>query len=606
MVIFYKTIAFLGGLAMFLYGMQVMGDGLKSSSGGAMKNALAKVTNKPYMGFIFGMLVACIIQSSTATIVITVGLVGAGFMTFHQSIGIVLGANVGTAITAQIIRLMDVSSGVNSPLYFFKADNLAPLALIIGIVMIMFVKTGSSKNIGDIACGFGVLFMGLIYMSSVVSEFGDSLSSLLTAFENNYLLGFLAGVGVTGIVQSSSAVVGIIQSIASSIGVTFSAIFAVVIGVNIGDCLTTFIVSRIGAKPNQIRTAMVHVIYNIFAAALCVLIVVVGKTSGIISEEMWNSTLNSGGVANLHGFFRLVPAVLLLPLTGLFENIAMAIIKDEPIEDEDAIALAALDELDERLLPTPAIALDQVEVCVSQMIELARHNFDACVKQIYEFDPERDARIKQREDLLDKITDATNNYIVAMSPYVKNDRDTRRQNYNLKAIICFERIGDLAVNITETLSDLRSSGSKFSANAMAELRILIDASYEILDITSESYMGKDTSLAVKVEPLEEVIDDLVEDMNSRHVFRMVNKLCDPVLGIYFQNILTNLEHISDKCSDIAVYILESDNKEIVGNEHAYLHDLHHSDNKEYLEMYDAKSHQYFDELNKIPVTDKIS
>ena len=298
-------------------------------------------------------------------------------------------------------------------------------------------------------------------------------------------------------------------------------------------------------------------------------------------------------------------AFRLLPLTGLFEKIAMSIVKEEPIEDEDAIALAALNELDERLLPTPTIALDQVEACVSQMIELARHNFDACVKQIYEFDPDRDARIKQREDLLDKITDATNNYIIGMSPYVKSDKDTKRQNYNLKAIICFERIGDLAVNITEALAELRKSGKTFSPNAMAELRILIDASYEILDITSEAYINKDTSLAVKVEPLEEVIDDLVEDMNARHVYRMVNNLCDAVLGIYFQNILTNLEHISDKCSDVAVYILEGDNQEIVGNEHAYLHELHHSENREYMAMYDENSRRYFDKLNVIPITDKI-
>ena len=605
MAIFYKAIAFLGGLAMFLYGMQVMGDGLKSSSGGAMKNALAKVTNKPIMGFIFGMLVACIIQSSTATIVITVGLVGAGFMTFHQSIGIVLGANVGTAITAQIIRLMDVSSGADSPLYFFKADNLAPLALIIGIVMIMFVKRSTSKNIGNIACGFGVLFMGLIYMSDVVSGFGESLSSLLTAFENNYLLGFLAGVGVTGIVQSSSAVVGIIQSIASSVGVTFQGIFAVVIGVNIGDCLTTYLVSRIGAKPNQRRTAMVHVIYNVFAAALCILIVVVGRTTGILSDELWTSTLNSGGVANLHGFFRLVPAVMLLPLTNLFEKITLSLIKDEPIDEEDAVALAALNELDERFLPTPAIALDQVEACVSQMIEISRHNFDACVQQIYNYDPARDARIKEREDLLDAITDATNNYIIAMSPYVTLNKDTKRQNYNLKAIICFERVGDLAVNITEALAQLRESGRTFSANAMAELRILIDASYEILDITSDAYLNHDAELATKVEPLEEVIDDLVEDMNSRHVYRMVNKLCDPILGIHFQNILTNLEHISDKCSDIAVYIVEDDNEDIVGNEHAYLHELHHSNNSVYMSMYDNNYEKYFNQLNAVPVTDKL-
>ena len=605
MVIFYKAIAFLGGLAMFLYGMQVMGDGLKSSSGGAMKNALAKVTNKPYMGFIFGMLVACIIQSSTATIVITVGLVGAGFMTFHQSIGIVLGANVGTAITAQIIRLMDVSSGTDSILYFFKADNLAPLALIIGIVMIMFVKSGASKNVGNIACGFGVLFMGLIYMSDVVSGFGESLSNLLTAFENNYGLGFLAGVGVTGIVQSSSAVVGIIQSIASSIGVTFKGIFAVVIGVNIGDCLTTYLVSRIGAKPNQRRTAVVHVVYNVFAAVLCILIVMIGRMTGILNDEIWTSTLNSGGVANLHGFFRLVPAVALLPLTGVFEKITLAIVKDEPVAEEDAAALDALSGLDERLISTPSIALDQVENCVAKMIELARHNFNACVSQIYDYDPTRDSRIKQREDLLDKITDATNNYIIAMSPYVTRDKDTKRQNYNLKAIICFERIGDLAVNITEALAAMRASGKFFSPNAMAELKILIDASQEILDITTEAYIRHDTSLATRVEPLEEVIDDLVEDMDSRHVFRMVNKLCDPILGIHFQNILTNIEHVSDKCSDVAVYILESDNEDIVGNEHAYLHELHHSGNKEYLSMYDESYKIYFDKLNDIPVTDAI-
>ena len=605
MAIFYKVIAFLGGLAMFLYGMQIMGDGLKSASGSAMKNALAKVTNKPYLGFIFGMLVACIIQSSTATIVITVGLVGAGLLTFHQSIGIVLGANVGTAITAQIIRLMDVSSGTDSPLYFFKADNLAPLALIIGIVLIMFVKSNNSKNTGNIACGFGVLFMGLIYMSNVVSEFGTSLSSLLTAFQNNYLLGFLAGVGVTGIVQSSSAVVGIIQSIASSVGVTFQAIFAVIIGVNIGDCLTTYLVSRIGAKPNQRRTAMVHVIYNMFAAILCILIVIVGRMTGILSDQLWTSTLDSGGVANLHGFFRLVPAVVLLPLTSVFEKITLKIIKDEPVEEEDAVAIAALDGLDERFLSTPSIALDQVEACVSNMIDIAIHNFDACVKQIYEYDPSRDERIKQREDLLDKITDAANNYIIAMSPYVTLEKDTKRQNYNLKAIISFERIGDLAVNITEALAQMRLAKKTFSSNAMAELKILIDASYEILDITTEAYKNHDTQLATRVEPLEEVIDDLVEDMDSRHVYRMVNKLCDPVIGIHFQSILTNMEHISDKCSDIAVYILEGDNEEIVGNEHAYLHELHHSNNKEYLSMYDKNYKTYFDQLNNIPVADKL-
>ena len=605
MAIFYSVIGFLGGLAMFLYGMRVMGDGLKSSSGGAMRNALAKVTGKPVMGFILGMLVACIIQSSTATIVITVGLVGAGFLTFHQSVGIVLGANVGTAITAQIIRLMDVSSGMDSPLYFFKADNLAPLALVIGITLIMFVGTSKSKNAGSIACGFGILFMGLIYMSNVVSQYGEAMSGLLTAFQNNYPLAFLSGVLVTCVVQSSSAVVGIIQSIASSIGVTFNAVFAVIIGVNIGDCLTTYLVSRIGAKPSQRRTAMVHVIYNVFAAVLCILLVVIGRSTGIINDDMWTMTLHSGGVANIHGCFRLIPAVCLLPLTSLFEKIACTIVKDEPVNAEDQSAIAALDALDERFLDTPAIALDQVERVVLEMSDIAIHNFDACVRQIYEYDPKRTQRINERENLLDSMTDAANKYIVSLSPHVHSDNDNRQQNALLKALICYERIGDLAVNITEEVEALRATGKQFSSNAMAELRIAFDAIYEILDITTRAYRTKDPELAARVEPLEEVIDDMMEDMNARHVYRMVNQLCDAVNGIYYQAILTNIEHLSDKCSDIAIYILEESNNSIFGNEHSYVHELHHSNDQDYMQAYQDRYERYFSALNAVSITDPI-
>ena len=602
MAIFYTIIAFLGGLAMFLYGMRVMGNGLKSSSGGAMKTALARVTNKPFMGFLLGMLVACIIQSSTATIVITVGLVGAGLLTFHQSIGIVLGANVGTAITAQIIRLMDVSSGMESPLYFFKADNLAPLALVIGIVMIMFVRSSSSDTIGNIACGFGILFMGLIYMSGVVAGFGEQLSSLLTAFGNNYLLGFLSGILVTGVVQSSSAVVGIIQSIASSIGVSFQEVFAVIIGVNIGDCLTTYLVSRIGAKPNQRRTAVVHIVYNVFAAVLIAALIAITRSTGLLSDEIWTSTLNSGGVANMHGLFRLVPAVVLLPLTPLFEKISVALVHDEPIADEDKNAIAALDALDERLFESPALALDMVDGVVLEMSEIARHNFDACVKQLFDYDPKRSQRIEERENLLDRMIDAANGYVVNLSPHVTREVDNRKQNSVLKALICYERIGELAVNINEEIEKLRAANAEFSTNAMEELRIAFDAIYEILDTVTEAYRYKNMELAAKVEPLEEVIDDLIEDMNGRHVYRMVNHLCDAIRGIHYQAILTNIEHISDKCSDIAIYILEGEHTEIFGNEHTYIHDLHHSNQEEYINTYKEDYLKYFGRLEQIPIS----
>ncbi|MBQ9272351.1 MAG: Na/Pi cotransporter family protein [Mogibacterium sp.] len=600
MSILYNAIAFLGGLAMFLYGMRVMGDGLKSSSGGAMKTVLAKMTNKPAMGFLLGMLVACIIQSSTATIVITVGLVGAGLLTFHQSVGIVLGANVGTAITAQIIRLMDVSSGMDSPLYFFKADNLAPLALVIGIVFIMFVKSSSAKTAGSVACGFGILFMGLIYMSNVVSGFGDSLSSLLTAFEDNIFLGFLSGILVTGVVQSSSAVVGIIQSIASSVGVTFGAVFAVIIGVNIGDCLTTYLVSRIGAKPVQRRTAAIHIVYNVFAALLCFLLVFIGRSTGILTDEFWNASLNSGGVANIHGFFRLVPAVLLLPLTKVFEKIVCKLIPEEPVADEDKSAIAALDALDERLFTSPALALDAAERVAREMSGIAAHNFDASVQQIYNYDPKRDGRIEERENLLDNMTDASNKYMVSLAPHVTRDIDNLHQNRVLKSIICYERIGDLAVDIAEEVEKMRSENKQFSETALAELRVAFDAIYEIMDITSEAFKYKNAALAAKVEPLEEVIDDLVEELNARHLYRMVARTCDPVTGIHYQAILSCIEHISDKCSDIAIYVLERENAGIFGQEHSYVHELHHSNNESYLQDYDEARTKYLGLLDKIP------
>ena len=602
MVIFYRIVAMLGGLAMFLYGMRIMGDGLKSSSGGAMKNALAKVTNKPVLGFVLGVLVTCIIQSSTATIVLTVGLVGAGFLNFRQSIGIVLGANVGTAITAQVIRLMDLKSAEDSILYFFKADNLAPMALIIGICLIMFSKRGSHKNMGNVACGFGVLFMGLIYMSGAVSNFSDSLSGLLVSFENNYFLQFVSGVGVTAIIQSSSAVVGIIQSIASSMGVTFSGIFAVIIGVNIGDCITTYIVSRIGASPEQKRTATVHVIYNIFAAILIIAAILILRITGIISDDLWMRSLDSGGVANIHGLFRLVPAVVLMPASGLFAKIAEKIIPEVPKEQEDLEIEEALQELDPRLITSPVLALSQVSHLIGHMSDIALHNYDACVKQIYEYDPERDNRISQREIILDRVIDQANQYVVSISPYVKRDRDNRNQNFQIKALICFERIGDLAVNITEAVASLREQGQELTDYAKAELRLAIDAVYDILDLTVKAYKENDNFTARKIEPLEEVIDDLIEDLNSRHVYRMMRNICDPVGGIQYQNILQNLEHISDKCSDLAIYIIELTDIDVIGKEHDYIHNLHHSDNAEYQKDFRANYQKYFSALESLPFT----
>ena len=602
MDLFYKIIALLGGLSMFLYGMRIMGDGLKQSSGGAMKLALARVTNKPAIGFIFGMLVTCMIQSSTATIVLTVGLVGAGFLSFRQSVGIVLGANVGTAITAQIIRLMDVSAGTTSILYFFKADNLAPVALIAGIILIMFIKGKNSQNLGTILIGFGILFMGLIFMSDAVSEMSDSLSGLLTAFEDNYILGFLSGVLVTGIIQSSSAVVGMLQSMASSMGLRFCAVFAVIIGVNIGDCLTTFLVSRIGAKPEQIRTATVHVIYNVIAATLIAVTITVLRVTGVLGNDLWYRVLNSGGVANLHGVFRLVPAVLLLPFSGALARMSERIVPDKPEarDNEEAEIEDNLRDLDPLLFNSPELALDRAGHVIRHMADTALQNLNAACSQIVAYNDKRAEKINKRELLLDRMADATNRYLVDLSGNLILDQHHLVQAYQIKALTSFERIGDRAKNIADDVSALREHEGTFSEDALNDLTIAVEAVADIFNVTLDAYKNNNLNDARRVEPMEEVIDSLMETMKDRHIYRMTHNICSINSGIQFENIITNLERISDQCSDLAVFIISQINTEIIGREHDYIHNLHHSGNKEYLDAYNENYKKYYGQLTPQP------
>ena len=599
MEVFYNILAMFGGLSMFLYGMRLMGDGLKRSSGSAMKAAMAKVTNRPAIGFIFGMLVTCMIQSSTATIVLTVGMVGAGLLNFRQSIGIVLGANVGTAITAQIIRLMDLEAGAGSILYLFKADNLAPIALIIGIVLIMFVKKANSETTGTIFVGFGVLFMGLIYMSDAVGQMGEGLTGLLTAFQDNYFLGFLSGVAVTAVIQSSSAVVGIIQTLASSVGVTFASVFAVIIGVNIGDCLTTFIVSRIGAKPEQIRTALVHVIYNIFAACLIIIVLAVCRVTGIIPDSLWNMNLNSGGVANVHGIFRLVPAVVLLPFSNVFAAIAEKIVPDKPLDEEDAMIVENIRQLDEHLLMQPGLALSASGKVVDHMSEVAKHNFEAISDQIFNYEDKRRTRIAQREEMLDQMADASNNFLLKLSPYITLESDSKIQALQIKALTAFERIGDLAEDCADDIETVKQSNAEFSDVALAELKLLIGAVSDLMDITFEAYTEKSVNIAKKVEPVEQVIDEMVAELKSRHIHRMTHNECNVFCNIPYENIVSNLERIADKCSDMAVALITYNKSSILGHEHEYMMNLHASRDVAYVKGVRDNHDKYFAQLMEI-------
>ena len=596
---FYRIVSLLGGLALFLYGMRIMGDGLKSSSGGALKNVLSSVTDKPVKGFLLGLAVTCMIQSSTATIVLTVGLVGAGFLTFSQSTGIVLGANVGTAITAQIIRLMDVEAGTGSILYFFKSDNLAPMALIAGIILIMFVHSRKSDVIGTVCMGFGILFVGLMNMSSAVSTMGNTLSNILVSFEDNYLLGFLSGALVTGVIQSSSAVIGILQSVASSVGVSFSGIFAVIIGVNIGDCVTTYLVCRLGAKPAQIRTCLIHIIYNVVAALLLFTGIFILRRTGILGDALWNQTLRSGGVANVHGLFRLVPAVLLLPVTGLFEKLAIRLVPDvqaqETLEEEEDF----LRELDVRLVANPYLALLESRHLINRMSQAALQNYKAVTRQLEDFSKEAHKQIMEQEKTIDRMTDAANKYILTVSPHITLDADNLEQSFQLQALVCFERIGDLAVNIEHNLRDLHDAGQSFSKLGQEEISFAFGVVQDILELAIGGFGTEDLATVERVEPLEEVIDELVETLKERHMDRMIHGICNVVSGIHFQNILMHLERLSDQCSDLAVYQLGQFNDQIKGQEHQYIHNLHHSEDENYMTSFHSYYTKYYYKLDEI-------
>ena len=596
---FYRIISLLGGLALFLYGMRVMGDGLKNCSGNAMRMALKKVTDRPIKGFILGMLITCVIQSSTACIVLTVGLVGAGFLTFRQSVGVVLGAEVGTTITAQIIRLMDVSAGQGSILYFFKSDNLAPMALIVGIILIMFVRGASTSAVGTIFIGFGVLFVGLMNMSAAVASLGDQLTGMLTAFEHNYFLQFLSGVFVTGIIQSSSAVVSILQTLASTVGVHFYGVFAVIVGVNIGDCLTTYLVCRIGAKPNQIRTCLVHIIYTCIEATLIFTTIAVLRTTGLLPDKLWNATLDAGGVANMHGLFRLIPAVLMLPFIGKIADLAEKIKPDPPVDEEDSDIEKNLRDLDAHLLDSPTIALAESSHLIGHMIDVAIHNYEAAKAQLRDYDLKRVQRISERERLLDRMGDAANKYIIDLSPNITLDSDKRTQSYQFKALICFERIGDYANNICQAASSLDESKTSFSARATAELDVVFSAVDSILEMTRTTYKYNNTEDSIRIEALEEAIDDVIDVLQDNHIDRMARRQCDVLNGIHFQNILQNLERISDMCSNLAVGLLGRYDDEIHGREHQFVHDLHHGSDPDYIKDYESRRDQYLSQIREI-------
>jgi phosphate:Na+ symporter len=592
----FNVISLFGGLALFLYGMRLMGNGLKESSSGALKTAMEKVTNNPVVGFFLGLVVTAIIQSSTATIVLTSGLVGAGVITLHQSLGVVLGANVGTTVTGQIIRLLDLNGGEGASwVELFKPSTLAPLAAIIGILMIMTVKTKHSGVIGQIAMGFGILFTGLLNMTAAVSPLSssESFARMFVGLSDTPALGFLAGTGVAFLLQSSSATIGILQALSTTGALTFSSVYAIIIGVNIGDCVTTAIVCSIGSKADAKRTGMVHIIFNICGSLLVIAAIMILRGAGVL-DALWDKTLTSGGIANVHTVFRLFSAVVLLPVCGQFEKLSRVIVKDD--EKLGTSVERELERLDEKFFTSPALALAGASDAIGTMARLAREGVISAMDVLQNYDQHRIDVINENEDSIDLLADRVDNYLIKLSPHVKMGYGNDLLNYYIQCFSEFERIGDYAVNLTENAQELRDKGNELSDAAKHELRVMRDALDEILGYACESFTALDMHAARRIEPVEEVVDDLVATLRANHIKRVRDGKCSTLTGLSYLDILVNIERISDQCSNLGVYTLSQSDNTIMSNHHEYIHQLHQGKDETFNRKYSQAHEKYFGEL----------
>ena len=599
MEILSAIIQLLGGLAMFLYGIEVMGDGLKNSSGAALKRVLEKVTGNVVMGVLTGAMVTAVIQSSTATIVLTVALIGAGVLNLRQAVSIVMGANIGTTVTAQIIRLGSIQSDGSLLLWLFNTDRLAPIALVVGIVLVMFVKSRNSKTIGDICIGFGVLFIGLELMTDGVEPLiGTEAFTSFVSFLTNPIFGILFGLVLTVIVQSSSATVGMLQTVASvpGSGITFAMAYPMIMGINLGTCVTTAMVCSIGSSKDAKRTGVVHIAFNTIGTILFLIIMSVLRRLNVFGADFWIRPVDSGGIANFQTVFNLVTAVVLIPFADWLVKLSLLVVKDDKPEAERHPELHTLDE---KLYNSPAMALAVTMKAVAAVGRLAQLNFERGCKVLSKYDPVLAAEIDKDEDCIDQFTDNSDRFLIGLSKMVETEADDRQLDMLMQTVPNFERIGDYATNMVELAQRLQSESASFSETAKKEMALITQAVNEILDITVSAFSNDDNEAAKAIEPLEETIDDMIMMLKDRHTKRLKNGQCSIGSGLVFMEALTYLERASDQCSSIAVMMLARNNEQILQNHYEYLREIHAGNDVAYLAEKDRRREQYIKPLKQI-------
>lgn len=549
---FSNVLALFCGLALFLYGMDIMGDSLKKSAGSSLKTFLGKMTTNPIKGFLLGLLVTLVIQSSSATTVMVVGFVSSGAMTLIQSVGVIIGANVGTAITAWLTALNSLGgeSGADAVeiLSVLKPDSWVPIVAVIGVCLVMFTKRGKKKDIGAILLGFAILMTGMTMMSDAVGPLKDSdtFKNILLMFENPFL-GILAGLVLTAIVQSSSASVGILQALTVTGAITYGAAIPIVMGQNIGTCVTAMI-SALGANRNGKRAAVVHLSFNVIGVAL--VSVIFYTLNAIINFAFTDIAIDAWGVAIVHTLFKIVCVALIGPFYKQLAKIAMLIIKDSK-DDQETSTL-----LDDHFLATPSVAVESATQVVATMAELSTKSLRDALSLFDEFDAKVADVVRDIEGKVDNLEDSIGSYLIKVSAKATDPKDSEQITKLLHIIGDYERISDHAVNIVESCEELKDKKIIFSDEAQREISVLRGAIDEILGLAYVAFVNNDLEAAARIESLEQVVDDLRDKIKLNHIIRLQKNECTIENGFVLSDILTNFERVSDHCANVGGCVIE--------------------------------------------------
>ena len=593
----FDVISLLGGLAMFLYGMRLMGDSLKENSSGTLKRAMEKVTNNAFKAFLLGIFVTALIQSSTATIVITSGLVGAGILTLRQSLGIIVGANVGTTVTGQIIRLLDIDSSGTAWLRFFQPSTLAPIALILGMVLIMGGFVRNSKSIGSIAVGFGILFSGLLNMTGAVHNLSQSgtIEQLFSSFGDNPFLGYLTGAGVAFALQSSSATVGILQAFSSSGMLAFKSIYAVIVGIYLGDCVTTAIVCSIGAKAEAKRVGIVNILFNLSETVLVLVGITVVHRLGLL-DGLWERTANSGMIANTNTIFNLGCSFCLFPMLPVYEKLSSRIVKDDRGPANEEKYRDELEGLNPSFLNTPALALNSCYQLLLSLFRAACDNIEKSFLLLEKYDEKLHQELLAEEENIDHLTDCCSRYTVELLPHLQLEQHIAILNQYFKVTAEFERLGDHAVGIADIAASMQQNGTSFSRAALEELHVVENALREILELTDLAFRGRDEEASRKIEPLVQIVNELQTVLRRNHLRRLSLGQCNMFADSSFSNLGVEFRRIAAVCSNVGVATVVRIHPELADHEHLYFESLHNGSDAEFNAAYELAHARYFLEL----------